>query len=137
MRICLDIDGVICRLRAAGETYADLLPVPGAVEHVRGLKEAGHYVILQTARHMKTCGGNVGLTVARQGKTLLDWLERHGVPYDEIWFGKPQADIYIDDNGFRFESWDDLLPDGSNLPLNREKLLAQGAASPPSATAGT
>lgn len=121
MRICLDIDGVICQLRKPGQTYADLAPVPGAVAKLKAFHEHGHYLILMTARHMKTCGGNVGLTVARQGKTLLDWLAAHDIPYDEIWFGKPQADVYIDDNGYRFEAWDHIAGDGGGLPLNREK----------------
>lgn len=124
MRICLDIDGVICRLREPGQTYADLEPVPGAVERLQALKAAGHYLILMTARHMKTCAGNSGLAVARQGGTLFTWLEKHGIPYDEIWFGKPWADIYIDDNALRFESWDTIAPDGSNLPLSHEKMKA-------------
>ena len=47
------------------------------------------------------------------GKVTLDWLERHNVEYDEILFGKPNADVYIDDRAVRFEEWahisDDLL----------------------------
>jgi capsule biosynthesis phosphatase len=121
MKICLDIDGVIARLREPGETYATITPVEGAVEKIQALKAAGHYLILMTARHMKTCGSNTGLVVARQGKTLLDWLERYAIPYDEIWFGKPHADIYIDDNAMRFESWDAVAGDGSNLPMSKEK----------------
>jgi hypothetical protein len=35
----------------------------------------------------------------------LNWLEKNNVPYDEIYFGKPWAQIYIDDNAFRFENW--------------------------------
>ena len=31
------------------------------------------------------------------------------------------ADIYIDDNGYRFTNWSEIAPDGSNLPLSREK----------------
>jgi hypothetical protein len=58
--------------------------------------------------------------LARLGKTTLDWLDRHGIPYDEIHFGKPWADIYIDDNAFRFQTWDSVDPDGSNLPASSE-----------------
>ncbi|MGD9722095.1 MAG: hypothetical protein AB7O59_12365 [Pirellulales bacterium] len=124
MRICIDLDGVICRLREPGETYADLEPVPGAVEALARLKAAGHYIILYTARHMKTCGGNVGQVIARQGAITLDWLAQHRVEYDEIHFGKPHADVYIDDNAVRFESWSLIAPDGSSLPLSSEKRLA-------------
>ena len=72
MRICIDLDGVVCQLRRPGQQYADLEPVPGAVEKLRALRAAGHYVIISTARHMKTCGGNVGQVVARQGAVTLE-----------------------------------------------------------------
>ena len=124
MRICIDLDGVICRLRQPGQAYAELEPVPGAVEKLRSLKAAGHYLIICTARHMKTCEGNVGMVVARQGRVTLDWLERHGVPYDELHFGKPHAQIYIDDNALRFDSWSAIAADGSNLPQSTEHKLA-------------
>jgi capsule biosynthesis phosphatase len=129
MRICIDIDGTICRFREPGEGYADVTPLPGAVEKMKALKAAGHYLILLTARHMATTGGNPGLAVARQGKTLFDWLARHDIPYDEMWFGKPQADVYVDDNAYRFTSWNEIAPDGGNLPLNQEKAKAARAKS--------
>ena len=125
MRICIDLDGVICQLRRAGEQYADLQPVPGAVEKLRSLRTAGHYVIICTARHMKTCGGNVGQVVARQGAVTLNWLARHGIECDEIHFGKPQADVYLDDNAVRFEAWEAIAGDGSSLPASAEHHLAE------------
>ncbi len=128
MRLCIDLDGVVCELRRADQTYAELAPVPGAAERLRSLRAAGHYVILNTARHMKTCDGNVGLVVARQGLVTLQWLADHGIEYDEIHFGKPHADVYIDDNAYRFTGWDDIDADGSSLPLSHEKAVAADAA---------
>ena len=125
MKICIDIDGVLCELRRPEQQYADLEPIPGAVEKMNSLKQAGHYLILCTARHMATCNSNIGMVVARQGKTLLEWLAQHKIPYDEIWFGKPHADVYVDDNGFRFTNWNEIAPDGSNLPASREKARAK------------
>ncbi|MEM1059835.1 MAG: capsular biosynthesis protein [Verrucomicrobiota bacterium] len=121
MKICIDIDGVLCELRQPDQTYADVQPLPGAVEKMQALHAAGHYLVLQTARHMKTCNHNVGLVVKRQAKTLLDWLEEHQIPYDELFFGKPHCDVYIDDNAYRFESWDQIAADGASLPLSKEK----------------
>ena len=106
MRIAIDLDGTICPIKPEGMTYADLEPLPGAVERIRQLKEQGHTVIILTARHMKTCNGDVGKVIARVGKLTLDWLDRHGIPYDEVHFGKPNADLYIDDRGLRFTGWD-------------------------------
>jgi capsule biosynthesis phosphatase len=119
-RICIDLDGVIAQLKKGDQTYENVEPVAGAVEKLRSLRAAGHYLIIFTARHMKTCDGNPGKVLARLGKTTLDWLDRHGIPYDEIHFGKPWADIYIDDNAFRFQTWDSVDPDGSNLPASSE-----------------
>lgn len=122
MRLCIDLDGVICQLRQPDQEYHELEPVPGAKEKLQALRAAGHYVILHTARHMKTCQGNVGMVIARKGAITLEWLARHGIEYDEIYFGKPHADIYIDDNAFRFTGWDAIADDGSSLPMNHEKL---------------
>lgn len=123
MRICIDLDGVICEIRKPDQTYAEVEPLVGAVERIRALKEAGHYIIILTARHSKTCQGNLGLILARQGLTTFQWLDKYSIPYDEIHFGKPWADIYIDDNAVRFESWDQIEPDGSNLPTSSETKL--------------
>ena len=130
MRLCIDLDGVVCELRKPGQTYAQLKPVPGAVEKLRTLKAAGHTIILLTARHMKTCSGNVGLVIARQGKTTLDWLAEHGIEYDELHFGKPHADVYIDDNALKFTSWDQIASDGSNIQRSSESQLADGENKP-------
>ncbi len=123
MRICIDLDGVICEVRKADQTYADVAPLPGAIERIRELKAAGHTIIIQTARHFKTCGGNVGQILARQGLTTLQWLKDHGVEYDEIHFGKPWADVYIDDNAYRFVAWDEIDAQGEVFPDSSETRL--------------
>ena len=102
MRICIDIDGTICNTRSGGESYADVTQIKDAAETIRALKQEGHYIILYTARHMKTCNHNTGRVIATQGKILLEWLEKHQIPYDELLFGKPLADIYIDDKAHKF-----------------------------------
>jgi len=127
MKICIDVDGVLCELRRPEQSYAEVQPLPGAVQRMKSLKAAGHYLILCTARHMVTCNSNVGLVVARQGKTLLDWLAQYEIPHDELWFGKPHADVYLDDNAHRFTSWAEIAPDGANLPTSHEKSLKQKA----------
>ena len=124
MRICIDLDGVLCHLREEGQTYRDVAPIPGAVEKLRALRAAGHVIIVHTARHMKTTAGNTGLVLARVGALTLEWLAKHEVEYDEIYFGKPWADVYIDDNAMRFQSWDEVAGDGSTLPRSSESKRA-------------
>lgn len=119
-RICIDLDGVIANFKTKGQGYFDVLPLEGAKEKLDALKANGYYIIIQTARHMKTCEGNVGLVNARISKDTLNWLEKHQIPFDEIYFGKPWAHIYIDDNAFRFENWSKISGDGSTFPMNNE-----------------
>ena len=109
MRICIDIDDVLCQLRKPDESYGELLPIQDAAESLELLRLQGHYVILFTARHMKSMNSNLGLVVAKQGQVTLDWLRIHGFVYDEIYFGKPYADVYTDDLALRFTSWENIL----------------------------
>lgn len=108
MRIVIDLDGTICPIKQAHESYADLPVLPGAVERIRALRAAGHYVIVMTARNMATRNANVGQVIKHVGKITLEWLDKHGIEYDEIHFGKPNADLYIDDRAFRFSNWAEI-----------------------------
>jgi capsule biosynthesis phosphatase len=103
LRICLDLDDTINYCKKPEEEYGNEEPQERAVEVIRKWKSQGHYIIIQTARHMNTCNGNVGQVVARQGLTTLEWLNKYNVPFDELWFGKPHADVFIDDKAIRHE----------------------------------
>ncbi len=120
MRICIDLDGTLCTLKQPGQSYAEVEPLPGAVERVRELRAAGHVVIITTARHMATCEANVGKVLQRVGRITLEWLDRHGIEYDEIHFGKPNAEVYIDDRAVRFGDWAGLT-EGALLDAARER----------------
>lgn len=120
MRICIDLDGVICELRKKDEKYEDLMPINEAINKIKELKNNNHYIIIYTARRMKTHNANIAKVVADIGKTTLDWLEKYDIPYDEIIFGKPWANIYIDDNAYRFDNWENIKGDASNLPQSNE-----------------
>lgn len=108
MRVCIDLDGTICELRKPGESYSEVKPKPKVKEFLEMLHKEGHVIIIHTARNMQTQGHNVGRVMRNVGLITLEWLERHQIPYDEIFFGKPNADITIDDRCIRFESWDKL-----------------------------
>lgn len=124
MRICIDIDGTICELRKPSQSYKDIKPIEEAAEKIRQLKAQGHYIILCTARHMKTCDGNVGKVIALQGYTLIKWLEQHSFEYDELLFGKPYADVYIDDKALEFGgSWSETYNKLNALNLNNKENL--------------
>jgi len=116
MRVVIDLDGTICELKRSNQSYAEVKLLPGAVKQLRALKAAGHIVIIQTARYMRTSQGNQGKLMAEVGKITLDWLSRHHVPYDEIYFGKPYGDVYIDDLAYHFITWKEF-----QLPLEKNR----------------
>lgn len=109
LRICVDLDGTICTIRQDGETYADVRVKPGAAEMIKKLHDAGHTIVINTARNMGSTGHNVGRALKNVGKITLEWLDKNGIIYDEIFFGKPNADITIDDRVVRFQdNWSDM-----------------------------
>ena len=108
MRIVIDLDGTICSLKKKDQTYAEVSVNPGAAEFIEKLRKEGHYIIIQTARNMSTCESNVGRVMKNVGLVTLEWLEENNIEYDEIFFGKPNANLYIDDRAFRFEDWQNV-----------------------------
>ena len=108
MRIVFDLDGVICELKKPSESYSEVSPKKKVIQKMRNLKDHGHYLIIHTGRHMRTCNGDVAKVIEKIGKITEDWLEKWNVPYDELVFGKPYADIYIDDLGVEFSTSEKL-----------------------------
>lgn len=108
LRICIDLDGTICEIRKDGESYAEVKIKPGAKEMIKSLHDAGHTIIINTARNMGSTGHNIGKALKNVGKMTFDWLDKNGVIYDEIFFGKPNADITIDDRCVAFRDWQDI-----------------------------
>lgn len=102
--IVFDIDGTICPVKQSHEEYADLIPHPEMVDRLREYRSLGFYIILSTSRNMNTHNGNVGLLIANTAKVLLNWLDTHEIPYDELHVGKPwpgKGGFYVDDKSIR------------------------------------
>jgi capsule biosynthesis phosphatase len=96
-RFCFDLDNTLVTYPRIPGDYASVEPIKKTIEYLRFLKNQGNYIIIYTARRMKTHKGNLGCILADVGKVTLDTLERFNIPYDEVFFGKPHADFYIDD----------------------------------------
>ncbi len=95
-RFVIDIDGVIASIVSSGE-YSEALPLIDNISAVNGLHAKGHQIVLFTAR---------GYVTKRDWKQITEvQLQRWSVRYHELHFGKPNADIYVDD---KFISISDL-----------------------------
>lgn len=109
LRIMVDLDGTICYTKKEGERYEDVLPLPGAVESLKALKARGYYIIIATARNMRTYAGNLGQVNKAQAGLITNWLERYEIPYDELYLGKAHVDYFIDDKNIKFNTWEETM----------------------------
>ena len=119
LRIVIDLDGPICEIKKENQSYDELEPIIGAKEKIKELRANGHYIIILSARNMATCNSNLGKVMKNVGKITLEWLEKNEIEYDEIYFGKPNGDIYIDDRAVRFTGWEKI--DGDYIVQNAKK----------------
>ncbi len=102
--IVFDIDGTLCYSKAKDQSYLDIDPINEVVDKMKAYHADGWYIILQTARQMRSHNGNVGRITATTGKELFAWLEKHDIPFDEVHFGKPWCGnngFYVDDKAIR------------------------------------
>jgi CMP-N,N'-diacetyllegionaminic acid synthase len=81
---CFDIDGTICSIEKP-ENYSNAAPNDAIIKKINQLFNDGNTVYLFTGRHMN------------KERVTKEWMERHNVKYHHVFFGKPVADIYIDD----------------------------------------
>lgn len=98
-RFCFDLDNTLVTHPVTYGEYNTVRPIQKNIDYVRYLKSLGHTIIIYTARRMRTHDGNTGKIVAEIGALTIETLEKLGIPYDELYFGKPHADVYIDDLG--------------------------------------
>jgi capsule biosynthesis phosphatase len=105
-RYCFDLDNTLVSFPTIPGDYTSVEPIVKNIEFLKYLKRFGHIIIIYTARRMKTHGGNTGRILKDIGKITFDTLDKFDIPYDEIYFGKPEADVYIDD--LALNAYDDL-----------------------------
>jgi capsule biosynthesis phosphatase len=96
-RFCFDLDNTLVTYPKVKNDYTTVEPIEKNIRFLKYLKSKNHTIIIFTARRMLTHKGNVSKVIADVGKITLDTLDEFDIPYDEIHFGKPHADFYIDD----------------------------------------
>lgn len=93
--IVFDLDGTLCT-NTFGE-YEKAEPDPVAIARVNRLAGQGHRIVVFTAR-----GSATGIDWSEMTR---DQLGRWGLRYDELHFGKPSADVFVDDRAVHTSSW--------------------------------
>ncbi len=112
--IVIDLDGTLCETKTERQDYLEVKPIVAVVHKLREYKDAGFYIIVHSARNMRTFDGNVGKINAITLKTIFRWLDLHEIPYDEVHVGKPWCGVggfYVDDKTIRPDEFTTLTLD--------------------------
>ncbi len=104
--LVVDIDGTLCSGSHNGD-YSQVKPIEEMCSALRKANEDGYYIVLLTARNMRTFRGSLGLINKHTAPILLEWLHRNNIPYDEIYYGKPWGPSvqYIDDKSISIQDF--------------------------------
>ena len=100
LRICFDLDNTLVTYPTIPGDYTTVKPIEKNIKLLNNLKNDGHEIIIYTARRMLTHKNNIGKVIKDIGLVTFENLEKFNIQYDEIIFGKPIADVYIDDKAF-------------------------------------
>lgn len=101
-RLIFDLDDTLCR--TVNGDYRNAEPILEVIQTLRDYHANGFSIVINTSRNMRTHQGNVGKINKNTLPIIIDWLERHQVPYDELYVGKPWCGFegfYIDDKAIR------------------------------------
>ena len=102
--ICIDIDSTICN--TTKNYYASSTPKKNVINFINKLYSKGYVIKLYTARGMGRSKDNKKLAEKKFKKLTIKQLKLWKVKYHSIFFGKPSADLYVDDKSFGYrKSW--------------------------------
>ncbi len=102
-RLVIDLDGTLT-IDDPATSYRDKKPNTAVVEQIRHYKTQGFEIIIATARNMRSHENSIGRINAKTLPIVIEWLNAHDVPYDEIHVGKPWCGhdgFYVDDKAIR------------------------------------
>ena len=106
--LSIDFDGVIHSYHLGyldGTIYG--YPLPGSLDAVKELSKQ-YRIVIFTAKAKQ----DRPLVNGKTGTELVwEWLTQYGIAdcVAEVTAEKPRSFLYIDDNAYRFESWDQTL----------------------------
>lgn len=131
MRIIIDLDHTICapdedadQAADPNKKYREAVPNHTLIERLREYREKGFTIVVHTSRNMRTYNGNAEKICEFTLPIILDWLQRHNVPYDEVIVAKPWCGFegfYVDDRALRPSEFTNLTLDEIYQVLERER----------------
>ncbi|OBU47102.1 capsular biosynthesis protein [Photobacterium phosphoreum] len=122
-KLVIDLDGTLTTANTTD--YRLVSPNMDVIKKLREYQQQGFSITIFTARNMRTYEGNIGKINIHTLPIIVEWLEKHSVPYDEIIVGKPWCGhdgFYIDDRAIRPSEFASLSMDEINSLLDKEKI---------------
>ena len=101
LTFCFDLDNVLCK--SFGNDYNKSIPIKKNIKVLDILKKKGHYIKIFTSRYMGRNKENKKLAIKQGYKFTKKQLKNWNVNYDELIFGKPSYDIFVDDKNLSFK----------------------------------
>ncbi len=100
----IDLDGTIISQKSIVD-YDVALPKFDIINKVNKLFDAGHHIIIYTARGMNSYFGDVKLIELNLRKVTEETLNKFGVKYTSLIFGKLCGDYYVDDKNLLIDEF--------------------------------
>lgn len=97
MRVIFDLDDTISITK--NRDYVNAIPITDTIEKMRQMKADGWEIVIYSARGQVSCNGDLELIEKKNRNLVEEWLKKNDVPCDELIFGKPIGDLYVDDKG--------------------------------------
>ena len=119
--LIVDLDNTL----TIGETsdYKNVKPNLETIETLKKYKEKGFNITIFTSRNMRTYEGSLGKINKYTLPTILEWLERYDIPFDEVIVGKPWCGhdgFYVDDKAIRPSEFNSMSYEEIQDLLDRE-----------------
>lgn len=120
--IIMDLDSTLTI--EGDESYINKKPNIEVINTLAEYKNIGFNIVIFTARNMRTYNGDIGKINIHTLPIILEWLDKHNVPYDEVIVGKPWCGhdgFYVDDRAIRPSEFVNMTFDEITEVLAKEK----------------
>ena len=103
--IVMDMDDTISFTH--NRDFVNSTPNQEVIDKINEFHNQGWKIIIFTARGAKSCS-TLEERIVKYDKVTRDWLDTHGVLYDDVVFGKMNADYYVDDKNISIKEFTDM-----------------------------
>ena len=102
-KIVIDLDDTLT-VNDSSPNYAEKSVNVAVCERLKEYRSMGFTICIHTARNMNSFKGDIGKINKNTVPTIIAWLEKNDIPFDELIVGKPWCGpdgFYVDDRAIR------------------------------------